>query len=245
MTSSPNSASPPPGEPSPELRTIVSLLVFVHLFAFGLAVLTNSDSGVSELLRDVRERTPGLDPYLTQLWINRPYDYHLMNDLPLDYDHRLEAAIHYPDGRPDELVTLPPAGVWPSERRQRYQQIAWHVNRFKILAEGQGATEDNEQRKVLISGAIGAGLLRQHPEATSVAVKCIFHRGIRRDQLASSDKKESNPEDPQYYETVSNVTVLLVGGRPEVFENLPLPEVAPVHKAGSSATTPAPQSKGK
>jgi len=90
-----------------------------------------------------------------------------------------------------------------------------------------------------LPGAIGAGLLRQHPGANSVALKCIFHRAIRRDELLGGDAKERNPNDAQYFETVSDVTVLLVDGRPEIFENQPLLEVAPLRKraAGSAATS--------
>ncbi len=189
---------------------------------------------------------------MTQLWINRPYDYHLMNDQTLDFDHHLEAEIHYADGRPNEMVTLPPAGTWPGERRQRYQQLAWYIDRAKALAEGQRASEVDEELKALIPGAVGAGLLRQHPDAAYVVVKCIVHHGLSPLQLQSTIKSESDPNDPQYFETVSNVTVLLGYGRPEVFENLPIAEVSPVRKAATSAAAtstaapaPLPPAKGK
>ena len=133
--------------PGPEVRGIVSLLLIVHIlvFAVPLAMLTSTDSGTSRLLRDVKYNTPLVDAYLTQLWLDHGYDYHLMNDLPLDQDHHLEATIHYADGK-QESITLPAAGIWPRERRDRYARIAWSVDYFVGRAAADDASEIDTQR---------------------------------------------------------------------------------------------------
>lgn len=241
MNSSPNPDQEPlaDGLPGQEIRGIVSLLIIVHLFLVFLAMSTSTDSGASKLLRDIKEYTPGAERYLTQLWLDRGYDYHLMNDMPLDWDHHLDGTIHYPDGK-QETLTLPEPSMWPSERRDRYAKLAWFVDYFVTrVTAADPPLEVDVIRKNLLPGAIGAGLIRQHPDASSVALKCVYHRGISRNEMADADVRTRDPNDARYTEKVSDVSVVLTPeGRPQTFDNLPTPEVSPLRTPAAASQTP-------
>jgi hypothetical protein len=244
VNASPETASPAV-MPSEGVRTIVSLLLFLHLFALGLGIMT-SDYGSSDLLRDIKEKTPGLESYLTQFRFDRSYDYHLMNDSQLDWDHRLEATVRYADGHTDKPIVLPEPGIWPSERRQRYQRLAWYVAMFALRAADEDAKEIDTQRKMELPKAIGGGLLRQHPDAESVSLRCIYHLAIIRELfLNSTDSHERDPNDSRYFLTDVDGMVVMDHGQPTYFENLPIAEVSPVRRAApekpkSSAPASAP-----
>ena len=213
-------------------RTIVSLLLFIHLFAVSLAMATDTDSGQSKLLRDIKRRTPGVEDYLAQFCLDRGYDYHLMNDLPLDWEHHLEATIYFADGK-SKMVSFPPSGIWPSERRQRYAQMAWNLDSFTMFAGSSDpdTAENGTRDKGLLAGAVGGALLRQYAKegASRVDVKCVYHLGISPTQLVSGDLKERDPEDAQYFKTAANVSVVLdERGQPQTMDVLPALEVSPL-----------------
>ncbi len=230
--------------PSEGIRTVVSLLLFVHIFVVFLAVMTSSDSGAADFLRDMKERT-GLDSYLTQLWLDRGYDYYLMNDQ--NWDFHLEATVHYADGHADDPLVLPEPKLAP-ERRQRYQQLAGLVAQNIARAASPDAREIDAERKSLLPQSIGGALLQQHPGAESVGIKCIFHRGISRDELRSENPKDNDPFNPQYFTTSSDLSIVMDHGTPTVFENLTPLEVSPVHRStaakSNAAASPPSNSKG-
>jgi hypothetical protein len=231
-------AAAAPGMPSEAVRTIVTLLLFIHLFAVGLAIMTSSESGASVLLRDIKERTPFLEPYLTQLWLDHGYDYYLMNDQ--NWDFRLEATVRYGDGHVGAPMILPDPDLWSGERRQRYQQLAGFMGNYIARATAPEASALDGERKLLLPEAIGGGFLRSNPKAESVSLKCVFHRGISREELRSENPRDRDPEGPQYFTSVGDMTIVLDRGKPTVFENLPSLEVSPVRRPkGAKPTTPA------
>jgi hypothetical protein len=219
----------PSSGPSQNVRTIVSLLLFVHLFAVGMAVMTDGDFGTARaaLLSNIKQQTPGLAPYLAQFCLDRGYDYHLMNDLPLDWDHRLVATVKYANGRADPPIVIPEPTTWPSERVQRDQQLARTVAVYATRASAGEAEEVDTRRKSQILEAIGGGLIRQHPGATSVALRCVYHQGISLTELDSEDTHERNPFDARYYGAAIDGNVVLDHDRPTFFENLPAAETSP------------------
>jgi hypothetical protein len=237
--------------PSEGVRTVVSLLLFIHLFVISLAIMTSSDSGGSEFLRDMKEKT-GLDSYLTQLWLDRGYDYYLMNDQ--NWDFRLEATVRYADGHSDPTIVLPEPDLSLNERRQRYQQLAWVVAQSIARATNADAREIDVARKSLLPQSIGGALLQRHPGAESVALKCIYHRGISPEEMRSENPRDKDPFNPQYFTTSSDMSIVMDHGSPTVFENLTPLEVSPVRRsndanakpsASSSSSTKAPAEGGK
>ncbi len=234
-TNDPSESVSSPGMPSEGIRTVVSLLLFVHIFVVFLAVMTSSDSGGSDFLRDMKEKT-GLDSYLTQLWLDRGYDYYLMNDQ--DWDFRLEATVHYADGHADDPILLPEPNL-SLERRQRYQQLAGLVAQNIARATSPDAREIDVERKSILPQSIGGALLEQHPGAESVGLKCIYHRGISREELRSENPKDNDPFNPQYFTTSSDINIVMDHGTPTVFENLTPLEVSPVHRSTAAKTNAA------
>lgn len=230
--------------PGQEIRGIVSLLIILHLLFVFLAMLTSTDSGASPVLRDIKESTPGAEAYLTQLWLDRGYDYHLMNDQPLDWDHHLEATIRDKDDKEFQSLTLPEAGMWPSERRDRWARLAWFVDYFVIRASGDAPLAIDVFRKNLLPGSICAGLIREHPGAYSVNLRCVYHRGISRKEMADPDVQVRDPNDARYLEKVGDFSVFLTaGGRPQTFEHLPSPEVSPLRTHAGATATPGSKSE--
>lgn len=125
---------PPEPQWSPETRSWVSLLLFVHLFAVFVAVTTYTrPSLLQERLHDL------FDPYLrnlhlTALPVSYPFSrYHLTHAGPSDADFSVEVDVQQPDGS-SETVTLPAAGLQPLVRFRRYQALA---NAAGTLASGE------------------------------------------------------------------------------------------------------------
>lgn len=219
--------------PGDTVRTIVTLLLLIHLFVVGLAVATSSESGASQLLRAIKEQPRFIDAYLTELWLDRGYDYYLMNDQ--NWDFHLEATVTYADRHKEGPIQIPDLDLGPGERRQRYQQLAAFVANYIARAGAPEASALDGERKLLLPEAIGAAFLKTSPNAVSVSLKCIYHRGISREELRSENPKDRDPFGPQYFTTVGDMTIVLDRGRPTVFENLPALEVSPLKKPGAES----------
>jgi hypothetical protein len=223
------------------------LLLIVHLFAVGMAVMTDGDFGTARaaLLGSIKQQTPGLGPYLAQFWLDRGYDYHLMNDLPLDWDHRLEATVKYANGRADPPIVIPEPSTWPSERVQREQQLARTVAVYAARATATEAEEIDTQRKTQLLEGIGGQLIRQHHDATSVSLRCVYHQGISLTELDSDDPRERNPFDARYFGVAIDGVVVLDHDRPTFFENLPAAETSPAHRQAELKPKPSPRTSTK
>jgi hypothetical protein len=132
MSRSP-SPKPPVATPSsaaPAWQTIATVLIIVHLFALGVGLATNVAGGKS-LLSPALYRIPLVQGYIRFLWMNVGYDFHIASPLPEDGSHRLELVSATPTSTapelPDVLGEIPAADIQPRIRRQRYQQLAYHV----------------------------------------------------------------------------------------------------------------------
>ena len=112
-------------------RTVISLLLFVHLFAIGLAFWGNFDGAEFDPKPGLIPRMQAVvRPYLYPLWLDRPFQYHLTFGAPLDFNHFLEVAItsSQPASEPS-VLQLPDADAGPSLAANRYRRLAWHVAR--------------------------------------------------------------------------------------------------------------------
>ncbi len=101
----------------------------LHLFCLGLGLAVNAGGGKS-LLAPALYRIPLARTYLKLLWMDVGYDFYVASPLPEDGDHRLEltAAAGASAVAVEKLpAELPPPGMQPRIRRQRYQQLAYHV----------------------------------------------------------------------------------------------------------------------
>ena len=118
-----------------DVRTWVSLLLFIHLFAVSVAVTTYTrPSGVQERLHAL------FDPYLRNLHLTAfPSSYpfarfHLTHGLATDVNFTVNVNIPTADGK-TEKVAIPGDRLQPLVRYRRYQALA---NAVGHLAQPEG-----------------------------------------------------------------------------------------------------------
>lgn len=113
----------------PAWQTVATVLLIVHLFCLGLGLAMNAGGGKS-LLAPALFRVPLARDYLRLLWMDVGYDFYISSPLPEDGTHRLQLSADEQSsaaevkGLPAEM---PLADLQPRIRRQRYQQLAYHV----------------------------------------------------------------------------------------------------------------------
>lgn len=134
--------------PSEGLRTVLSLLLVVHLFILFVAVASNF-LPASPIRRQLRE-VPLVQPYLRGLHMDLAYNYHLTYGNPADFDYRLLIDLDPATGA--DPIELPPPGLQPRIRRQRYYQLT------RSMA---GFLEDDVMEGI-VPRAVAAGLLAEH-----------------------------------------------------------------------------------
>ena len=111
------------------------MLLIVHLFCLAMGLIANASGGKSMLGPALRS-IPLVSEYLQLLWMDVGYDFHLASPLPEDGSHRLRARARTPTPRRRRKalpVELTDAAMQPRIRRQRYQQLAYHVAFFDEL----------------------------------------------------------------------------------------------------------------
>ena len=120
-----------PGIPSQGVRTLITLLLFFHLFAL-LAGVAGNFGARSGLRRQLRE-SPGIQPYLRTLWMDTGYDFGLIYNNPYDFDHTCQielnpATTENEQGGNEQIertfVDLMPEGIWDGMRQRRYLALA-------------------------------------------------------------------------------------------------------------------------
>jgi hypothetical protein len=232
--------------PSELFRTIVSLLLIIHLFVVGLAIVTDSPAGGSALLTNIKTRTPGVEPYLWQLWFDHGYDYELINFMPMfddtssmDWPYHLEATLNYSDGRPPEVVEVPGDGVWPADRRERLQRLPKCLATLSQWQDGPTIGEPTNDTRHAVGGSIGAGLLREHPDASSVTLRWYYHRGVTGAERLNADRPLWTPTEPRYFATVGTMRVEISDDQPESMDVLPKAEVSPLKQRAGASEAPA------
>jgi hypothetical protein len=115
--------------PAPGWQTLATVLLIVHFFCLGMGLIANAGGGKSLIGPQLRQ-IPYVRDYLQLLWMDVGYDFHLASPLPEDGIHRLRLSADPRVGAPAELKLpreLTTDGMQPRLRRQRYQQLAYHV----------------------------------------------------------------------------------------------------------------------
>jgi len=116
--------------PSAGVRTLLSFLLFVHLFALCVAIASNARplSG----LRNQLGYLPLVRPYLQLLHMDLAYNFHLTYALAEDTDPWIEIvpesdAPRDPSAQPEEAstpaMTFPQRGLEPNVRNNRYRNL--------------------------------------------------------------------------------------------------------------------------
>jgi hypothetical protein len=128
-------AAPPAAtaEP-PRWQSIATVLLILHFFCLGVAVLVNMGAGKSMIGQALR-RIPFVPQYLQFLQMDLAYEFPLAGAGPDDGVHRLQLlrADVAPDSTGAVLAELPDNTMVLRIRRQRYQHLASHVAYFDEL----------------------------------------------------------------------------------------------------------------
>jgi hypothetical protein len=163
----------------PAARTALTLLLIFHLFAVAIGVLSRAQP-VSPLRNQLAD-VPFIRHYLQLLHLDFAYNFHLTDGTVNDVDHfvvvdRADAAKREERSPEGIEIQLPPIGIAPGIRRERYQQLA-------LL------TAVDQLARPRLSAAIGGGLLRHAhaPEGT-------YRFRIRRQMLVA--REDTDLTDP-------------------------------------------------
>lgn len=203
-----NESSPQDMMPESPWRTLITFLLFLHLFAIGVGtVSTYQQSHLERQLRDV----PGIRPYVQLLGLDVPYVqlYSLTCGRLIDRDFSLIVAEVDPKKKPEELgvVQLPPPDMSPLERRRRYDHLARKVGMYGGLDQPLelNAQPDEAGQASLVTMA-GAHVLKEKGW-DRCRVRCVAHSIPEMQHTRSIDPAERDPFSARYYETIYEAEV--------------------------------------
>jgi len=214
--------------PSQGARTAISFLLFLHLFALAVAVLSNRPA--SGLLQGLR-RVPAVTEYLQLLNMDLSYRFHLMLVDDLDMDFFIEADLQTPEGERRQVV-LPAPDLKPGIRYRRQERLAWQVASQTLLARSGASPGDG-----LVPQAIATTLLAENGAIGGV-IRCRGHLLQSPDQAASLDPAVRDPYAPRFYRTVYEANVRISDGEVLLVRTGERGETAPVADETEGDGTP-------
>jgi len=226
----------PPQLPSQGVRTLLSLLLFLHLFSLGVVFLSYGNPlGIEEQASLSRRLLDRFSPYVETFNLNLGHRhrvptppetarYYLTRGMPSDVDFVVDIDAHKKDGTIEKVV-IPPGDLWPHQRYLRFQLLA---NAIGSLS-GNDRVADNEVVELILPKSVAGGVLAKLG-ATRGTIVCRSHRMLLSDQVGSSNSEERDPFNSRYYSTVLDAQVLVSGGRVDLLKSNPAGEVAPVEK---------------
>ncbi len=209
--------------PSQGVRTIITFLLFVHLFSLGVALtLSSSSAPFAQKLR----RIPGM--YLQLLYMDLEFDsgtrfgppgpmsddvtnmpkarrgmYHLTRGEQYDVGYFIEFQYER-DGK-KETARLPEMGTWPGERFRRDLTLAWEAGR--LVGEDPGES--------MLPEALGRHFLTAYNIPDGQRCTLVIRRlTLRSDEDAvSSDPARSNPWDESKFQEAYKALVWRDNGK--------------------------------
>ncbi len=220
--------------PSSGLRTALSMVLLLHLFALFVAVASNIGS-VSELRFGLRN-VPGMVPYLQMLHMDLGYNYHLTYDRSLDYHHYAQIELdpksqpQGPKSRSEEqtrLLELPGSFGEPGIRRQRY----FNLNRTmaSLAARGKNLSDDN--MAALLPRAVARTLLAENEIDSGIhRFRCRYHMARSPRAVASVDPEESDPNNPRLFGTQYEANLIVSRGEVDIVRVDNAAQTAPLKK---------------
>jgi hypothetical protein len=219
MTRPATAALPVPSAPSEGRRSLISFLLFLHMFALTVAVASNELP--SRLERNLRN-TPLLVPYLKLLAMDLSYAFNLTygymdaeRGTVQDTTHWFEADVKLPDG--SQLVErYPAAGMWFGRFRH-----------FDNLARRAASSMDNTTEESVLPHAIARHLVEARG-ATSGTIR------LMRSDLPTEPFVLPNLTPHAIYEA----RILRAGERVELFKIESAADTVPAAKPDTPAATP-------
>lgn len=198
-------SSSPVSGPSQGLKTALSFLLFLHLFALAVAVTSNESASQLEIgLR----KTPLVVPYLQTLLMDLSYSFNLTfgpSDTDVsDAESWIEADLTTPTG--PQTIVLPETGLEPRQRLRRYES----------LARTAAAQVGNQNSESLLPAAIARGLVGR-TGATGGSIRIV------RGSLPNDAFTPYTPTRRNLYDA----RILVAAGRVELFKSDAASESAP------------------
>jgi hypothetical protein len=182
-------------------RTLLSFLIFLHMFAIGVGTFSTYNwSHLERALRDV----PPIRPYLQLVGMDVPFValYSLTFGEEFDRDFSFTVVEVDPKKKPEDLgtVQLPGPDTRPLERARRYDRLARKVAQF-------GAPDQqDEAAQALIAMAVGKYELKKHGW-DRCRVRCIGRRIPLMQHARSLDPAERDISSPMYFEKIYEAEV--------------------------------------
>jgi hypothetical protein len=215
--------------PTQGVRTFVSFLLFVHLFAVFTAIFSNEPA--SSLTRALARVTR---PYLQVLAMDVPYRFHLTQGDDFDVDYVIEVDRKLPDGSLERIASLPNSTIEPGLRYRRYGLLAQVLANQVQQAEFSG---DNSL-KGIVPRAVADWIFAQTGTTDDrLVIRCRGHRPLMREDLESSDPARRDPHNPRQYFTKYEAEAWLSAGQVQLVEAAAAAESAPA--ATRSSEPPA------
>ncbi len=202
-----------PGAPSPGVRTVISLLLFVHLFALGAAIAGNFGAQ-SGLRRKLHEDVPLIRPYLRILNMDRSFanESTMIYNTSEDFDHFVDILLNTPlsfgNTREEiaklEKIDLMPTDAWPGVRRHRYWMLAMNL----------AMLEPDEARGSVLPQALASGMLRAHniKEGTH-RFRCRAQQAMSMSDYRAEDPALRDPNNPNYFFSAYEASLTESGGK--------------------------------
>lgn len=218
-------APPAAAGPSDLVRSVVSFLLFLHLFAIGVAVLSRANAAVPAPLEARLRQVPGVEPYIALTGLDWPYTYFLMLS-PLgrgrpDWDHRIEIDLQLADGKRETHV-LPDRATMTGPRLHRYERL---VDNAVSMLEATS-----------MESRIPEGIARAFVTSRKATGGTIRIRGKTAPDEAYQSMPKEYPPTPMY-----EARILVAGGTVSLFKIDSATDSAPASGARPAPAAPTTQ----
>lgn len=192
-------------QPSGGVRSLISYLIFLHFFFLLVGIKSNTSS--SGLDQDLRNKVPGLKPYLQVLALDLSYMFHLTyydGDNFQDTDHFVEADLKLPDGTTKQVV-FGGLDLAPGARMRHYERLAYRAAFF--------ADNQSENMVSLYSQALARRIMLENPGCRELTLRLrrrlLVNRLLDPTTPAGRIARESAPTDPSFLQTVYEARALM------------------------------------
>lgn len=202
--------------PADWLRTTISFLLFLHLFALAVAVVSNwNPSSLALRLRNV----PLVKPYLEYLAMDQSYVplYGFTFGMTEDTDNTVEVDLKLADGSERQFV-LPESDLAPRQRWRRDLRLA------ETTADLTGESYRNVES--ILPQAIAAHFVAKY-SGKGGTIRCRRHFQQPMEALTSSVDSERDPYDKSRYSQLYAARIIVVGDQVQLLKTEAAADVAP------------------
>lgn len=232
--SSSSTASAAPPLPPEGMRTFITLLLVVHLFAVIVAVVTNfrifAAPDTNTYRRVQLRNVPAVVPYLQLLHMDLSYGFNYTYADQFDTDHHFEVELDWTgESHGDEAVVLRlPSYGGNGLRRSRYLNLGRSA--AQRMGDGSAAQES------LLPHAVARTLLKERGITTgNHRLRLQRHLLVSMENVASLDPAISDPNHTNYWMTPYEADVKFFDGELLITKQEGAGRTAPVDNTGDDA----------